>query len=62
VEQNHSGEAGNVATEDLVVELERAGVSTGIDVAALLDAGRTQEQVTSIASRAQVLRTGAGLL
>jgi len=62
VEQNHSGEAGNVATEDLVVALERAGVSTGIDVAALLDAGRTQKQVTGIASRAQVLRTGAGLL
>jgi hypothetical protein len=51
-----------VATEDLVVALGRAGVSTGIDVAALLDAGRTQEQVTGVASRAQVLRTGAGLL
>ena len=35
--------------------------STGIDVAALLDAGRMQEQVTGVASRAQVLRTGAGL-
>ena len=62
VEQNHSGEAGNVSTEDFVVALQRAGVSTGIDVAALLDAGRAQEQITGIASRAQVLRTGAGLL
>jgi hydroxymethylglutaryl-CoA lyase len=61
VEQNHSGETGNVATEDLVVALERAGVSTGIDIEALLDAGRTQEQVTGAASRAQVLRPGAGL-
>jgi hydroxymethylglutaryl-CoA lyase len=61
VEQNHSGETGNVATEDLVVALERAGVSTGIDIEALLDAGRTQEQVTAAISRAQVLRTGAGL-
>jgi hydroxymethylglutaryl-CoA lyase len=61
VEQNHSGETGNVATEDLVVALERAGVSTGINIAALLDAGRAQEQVTGSASRAQVLRTGAGL-
>lgn len=61
VEQNHSGETGNVATEDLVVALERAGVHTGIDVGALLDAGRTQEQVTGFTSRAQVLRTGAGL-
>lgn len=62
VEQNHSGETGNVATEDLVVALERAGVSTGIDIDTLLDAGRAQEKVTGIASRAQVLRTGAGLL
>jgi hydroxymethylglutaryl-CoA lyase len=62
VEQNHSGETGNVATEDFVVALERAGVSTGIDIDALLDAGRTQEQVTGTPSRAQVLRTGAGLL
>jgi hydroxymethylglutaryl-CoA lyase len=61
VEQNHSGETGNVATEDLVVALERAGVSTGIDVDALLEAGRVQERVTGVASRAQVLRTGAGL-
>jgi hydroxymethylglutaryl-CoA lyase len=61
VEQNHSGETGNVATEDLVVALERAGVSTGIDIDVLLDAGRTQEQVTGAPSRAQVLRTGAAL-
>jgi hydroxymethylglutaryl-CoA lyase len=61
VEQNHSGETGNVATEDLVVALERAGVATGIDVPALLEAGRTAEQVTGAAARAQVLRTGAGL-
>jgi hydroxymethylglutaryl-CoA lyase len=61
VEQNHSGETGNVATEDLVVALERAGVSTGIDIEALLEAGRTAEQVTGAAARAQVLRTGAGL-
>ncbi len=61
VEQNHFGETGNVATEDLVVALERAGVSTGIDLPALMDAGRAQERVTGAASRAQVLRTGAGL-
>jgi hydroxymethylglutaryl-CoA lyase len=61
VEQNHFGETGNIATEDFVVALERAGVLTGIDVAALLDAGRTQERVTGVVSRAQVLRTGAGL-
>jgi hydroxymethylglutaryl-CoA lyase len=61
VEQNHSGETGNVATEDLAVLLERAGVVTGIDLSALLEAGRLQEQVTGAKSRAQVLRTGMGL-
>lgn len=61
VEQNHSGETGNVVTEDLVVALERAGVATGIDIEKLLEAGRIQERVTGATGRAQVLRTGAGI-
>jgi hydroxymethylglutaryl-CoA lyase len=60
VEQNHSGETGNVATEDLVVLLERAGIATGIDVESLLEAGQIQESVTGIPSRSQVQRTGIG--
>lgn len=60
VEQNHSGETGNVVTEDLVVALERAGVSTGIDIEKILEAGRVQERVTGATGRSQVLRTGAG--
>ena len=60
VEQNHTGETGNVVTEDLVVLLERAGISTGIDPDALLEAGRIQERVTAIPSRSQVQKTGPG--
>jgi hydroxymethylglutaryl-CoA lyase len=61
VEQNHSGETGNVVTEDLVVLLERAGITTGIDIEVLLEAGRIQERVTAIPSRSQIQKTGPGL-
>lgn len=61
VEQNHAGETGNVSTEDLVVLLERAGIDTGIDVAALLEAGRLAEHVLGAAGRSQVQHTGASL-
>jgi hydroxymethylglutaryl-CoA lyase len=61
VEQNHSGETGNVVTEDLVVLFERAGIRTGIDLEAIIEAGRIQERVTGRPGRAQVLRTGAGV-
>jgi hydroxymethylglutaryl-CoA lyase len=61
VEQNHSGETGNIATEDLVVALQRAGFTTNIDVDRIIEAGRLQEKVTGVAARAQVLRTGPGL-
>jgi len=60
VEQNHSGETGNVATEDLVVLMERAGINTGIDIESLIEAGQMQERVTGIASRSQVQKTGPG--
>lgn len=62
VEQNHAGETGNISTEDIVVLLERAGVDTGIDVEALVDAGRIAERVLGVPGRSQVLRTGPGLL
>ncbi len=61
VEQNHAGETGNVSTEDLMVLLERAGVDTGIDVDAMLTAGRLAQQALSAAGRSQVQRTGASL-
>jgi hydroxymethylglutaryl-CoA lyase len=61
VQQNHAGETGNVCTEDLVVLLERAGVRTGVDVAAIMAAGRRAEAVLGAPGRSQVLRTGHGL-
>lgn len=61
VEQNHAGETGNVSTEDFVVLLERAGIETGIDVDALVDAGRVAERVLGTPGRSQVQRTGTGL-
>ncbi|GAA2862658.1 hydroxymethylglutaryl-CoA lyase [Pseudonocardia halophobica] len=58
VEQNHSGESGNVCTEDLVAVLQRMGYRTGIDLDLLLDAGRLVERVCGTTLRSQVLRTG----
>jgi hydroxymethylglutaryl-CoA lyase len=34
------GASGNIATEDLVYMLERAGIDTGLDLSALIDTGR----------------------
>jgi hydroxymethylglutaryl-CoA lyase/(R)-citramalyl-CoA lyase len=38
---------GNIATEDLVWQLERDGVRTGVDVSALVDLSRWLEEVLS---------------
>jgi hydroxymethylglutaryl-CoA lyase len=61
VEQNHAGETGNTCTEDLVVLLERAGVATGIDVDALIAAGRRAADLLNSPTRSQVQHTGHGL-
>jgi hydroxymethylglutaryl-CoA lyase len=61
VEQNHAGETGNTCTEDVVVLLERAGIRTGIDVDALLAAGRTAADALGRPTRSQVQHTGHGL-
>lgn len=58
VEQNHSGEMGNVVTEDLVAVLDRMGFHLGIDVPALLAVGRRVEELSGRAMRSQVLRSG----
>jgi hydroxymethylglutaryl-CoA lyase len=39
------GAAGNLATEDLVYMLEGMGVATGVDLDALIEAGKTAERV-----------------
>ena len=58
VEQNHSGETGNVCTEDLVALFERMGFVTGIDMNRLLRAGRLAEEVCGVTLRSQVQRAG----
>ena len=57
-EQNHSGETGNVCTEDLVALLDRMGIATGIDIGLLLKAGRLVEDVCGGDLRSQVQRAG----
>jgi len=61
VEQNHAGETGNIATEDTVVLLERAGIRTGIDPGLLIEVGRTAARVLDAPTRSQVQHTGHGL-
>lgn len=39
------GAAGNVATEDLVYMLDGMGIETGVDLAALIEAGNVAEQI-----------------
>jgi hydroxymethylglutaryl-CoA lyase len=58
VEQNHRGATGNVATEDLVAMLDRAGVRTGIDLDGLLDAGAKVEAALGRELFSQVQRAG----
>jgi hydroxymethylglutaryl-CoA lyase len=58
VEQNHVGLTGNVSSEDLVSLLEQSGVTTGIDVEALVAAGALVERVLGRELRSQVQRTG----
>jgi hydroxymethylglutaryl-CoA lyase len=53
------GAAGNVATEDLVWMLHRSGVATGLDVDAVVSAGRQVCDVLGIEPRAGVARAGA---
>ena len=48
------GASGNVATEDVVYMLEGMGLSTGVDLAALVDTGRWLSQLLGRASGSKV--------
>ncbi len=61
VDQNHVGETGNIAGEDIVVLLERAGVATGVDIDAFIAAGHVAETVQARPGRSLVQRTGSGI-
>jgi hydroxymethylglutaryl-CoA lyase len=54
----HAGFTGNSCTEDLVAMLEEMGVSTGIDIGQLLDAGRRAEEILDQRLRSNVIRSG----
>jgi hydroxymethylglutaryl-CoA lyase len=53
------GATGNVATEDVVFMLDGLGLETGIDLAALVDAGAF---ISGVLGRAPVSRAGKALL
>jgi len=52
------GATGNVATEELVHMVEDMGVSTGIDLEAMIDAAATAERIVGRTLPSQVLRAG----
>ena len=58
VAQGFVGESGNVATEDLVAVLDRMGVRTGVDHAALLRAGALAEELLGQPLHSRVQRAG----
>jgi hydroxymethylglutaryl-CoA lyase len=52
------GHTGNVSTEDLVNLLESEGIRTGIDLPAMLELGRTCEQVLGRQLHSRVIQSG----
>lgn len=54
----HAGAAGNVCTEDLVFMCEEMGISTGVDLDALIDAARLAEEVVGHPLPGSVMRGG----
>jgi hydroxymethylglutaryl-CoA lyase len=53
-----AGATGNIATEDLVSMLHEMGISTGVDLAALLGASRAVQEVLGRPLGSHVLRAG----
>lgn len=55
------GASGNIATEELVYLLEESGISTGVDLDAVLDAARLTEQLVGHPVDSNLLRAGGAL-
>jgi hydroxymethylglutaryl-CoA lyase len=53
-----AGFTGNACSEDLVALLEEMGVSTGIDVGQMIEAGRRAEEILGQRLRSNVVRSG----
>ncbi|WP_432842490.1 hydroxymethylglutaryl-CoA lyase [Dactylosporangium sp. CA-092794] len=54
--------AGNVATEDVVFMCERMGVTTGIDLDAMIECARTAQEIVAHPLPSRLLAAGAGLV
>jgi hydroxymethylglutaryl-CoA lyase len=52
------GATGNIATEELVYMVEDMGVTTGIDLAAMIEAAAEAERIVGRTLPSQVLRAG----
>lgn len=55
----HKGAPGNIATEELVLLAEESGVSTGIDLDAMIEAGHLAENIVGRSLPSAVLRGGS---
>ena len=53
-----AGFTGNTCSEDLVAVLEEMGVSTGVDLDLVIDAGRRAEEILEQRLRSNVIRSG----
>ncbi len=56
---NHHGAAGNVCTEDLVFMCEEMGVSTGIDLEAMIDCARLAEDIVGHPLPGSLMKSGS---
>lgn len=54
----HQGASGNICTEDLVYMCEEMGVSTGVDLDALIQCGRLAEEIVGHALPGKMIRAG----
>jgi len=52
------GAPGNIATEELVLLCEETGIATGVDLAALVEAGRLAERIVGRTLPSTLLRSG----
>jgi len=52
------GAPGNIATEELALLCEEMGIATGIDVEALIEAGRLAERIVGRPLPSAALRSG----
>ena len=53
-----AGYTGNICSEDLLALIEEMGVATGIDIDALIEAGRRAEEILGQRLRSNVTRSG----